>query len=178
MATIWRPLVQSAFGKKMALRFPFYLLPNIFSHNYSKSQWNLSNYGRFSIYFELSCNLVQPRPCSSSRLEMATIRRPFVQSGFGKKMALGILPSIAWSYKYNKSSKYWWNIKKYMSFRIYFSRSSIWVQPHCSNSNSLEAVIKWSQDVLFENVCGTEKIGNKFGPKITTISFTNWCPEG
>ena len=38
---------------------------------------------------------------SSSRLEMATL----VQSEFGKKMALKILPSIARFYKYDKSSK-------------------------------------------------------------------------
>ena len=98
MATIWRPLVQSAFGKKMALRFPFYLLPNIFSHNYSKSQWNLTYYGTFSIYIELSCDLVQPGPCSSSRLEMAAKRRLLVQSGFGKKIAQKVWNNITPDY--------------------------------------------------------------------------------
>ena len=39
-------------------------------------------------YIELSCDLVQPGPCSSSRLEMAAKRKLLVQSGFGKKMAL------------------------------------------------------------------------------------------
>ena len=98
MATIWRPLVQSAFGKKMALRFPFYLLPNIFSHNYSKSQWNLTYYGTFSIYIELSCDLVQPGPCSSSRLEMAAKRRLLVQSGFGKNIAQKVWNNITPEY--------------------------------------------------------------------------------
>ena len=98
MATIWRPLVQSGFGKKMALRFPFYLSPNIFSHNYSKSRWNLAYYGTFSIYIELSCNLVQPGPCSSSRLEMAAKRRLLVQSGFGKKIAQKVWNNITPDY--------------------------------------------------------------------------------
>ena len=44
---------------------------NIINHNYSKSS-----------------DLVQPGPCSSSRLEMTAKRRQLVQSGFGKKMAL------------------------------------------------------------------------------------------
>ena len=64
-----------------------------------------------------------------------------------------------------------------MSFRIYFPRSSIWVQLQYSNSNGLEAVIKWSQDVLFENVCRTEKMGNKFGPNITSISYQIDAPK-
>ena len=126
----------------------------------------------------LSCDLVYPRPCSSSRLEIATVRKLHVKSGFGKKMAFAILPSIARSYKYKKSSKSWWNIQKYMSFRIYFSRSLIWVRPQCSNSSSLEVVIKQKQNVLFENVCRTEKMANKVGPNITWISFTNWWPKG
>ena len=46
---------------------------NKINHNYSKSRWNLAYYGRFSIYVESSCDLMQPRPCSSSRLEKATI---------------------------------------------------------------------------------------------------------
>ena len=90
-------------------------------------------------------------------------------------MALGILLRVAWFSICYKSSKSWWNIKRYMSFRIYFLRSSIWVQLRCSNSSSLGAVIKWSQDVLFENVCRTEKMANKVRPNITSIYFTNWC---
>ena len=31
---------------------------------------------------------------------------------------------------------------------------------------------------FFEYVCRTEKLVNKFGPNITSISFTNWCLEG
>ena len=98
MAAKRRLLVQSGFGKKMALRFPFFLLPNIFSYIYSKSQWNLSYYGRFSIYIELSCNLVQPGPCSSSRLEMAAKRRLLVQSGFGKNIAQKVWNNITPEY--------------------------------------------------------------------------------
>ena len=78
---------------------------------------------------------------------------------------------------YNKSSKSWWNIKKYMRFRIYFARSSIWAQLQYSNSSSLEAGIKWSQDVRFENDSRTEKMANKGGPKITSSAFTNQYAE-
>ena len=132
---------------------------------------------RFSIYIELSWNLVQPGPSSSSRLEMAAKRRPLAQNGFGKKMTLWLLSSISEPFRYNKSSKSWWNIKNYVRFRNYFSRSLIWVQPQRSSSSSLEAVIKWSQDVLFEKDCWTEKVAHKVWPYNTSISFTNWCPE-
>ena len=98
MAAKRKLLVQSGFGKKMALNFPFYLSPNKFSHNYSKSQWNLSYYGRFSIYIELSCDLVQPGSFSSSRFEMETKRKLLVQSGFGKKIAQNIWNNIAPDY--------------------------------------------------------------------------------
>ena len=157
MATIWRPLVQSAFGKKMALRFPFYLLPNIFSHNYSKSQWNLTYYGTFSIDIELSCDLVQPGPCSSSRLEMAAKRRLLVQSGFGKKMALRfpfyLSPNI-FSHNYSKSQ---WNLSYYGRFSIYIELSCDLVQPGPSSSNILDVIIKWSHNVSFKNGSGIGK---------------------
>ena len=60
----------------------------------------------------------------------------------------------------------------------YYSRSSIWVQPQRSSSGSLKAVIKWRQDVLFENEGRTEKMAHQVWPNITSISFTNPCQEG
>ena len=164
MAAKKRRLVHSGFGKKMALRFPCYLLPNIFSHNYSKSWWNLIYYGRFSNYIELSCDLVQPGPCSSSRLEMTAKRRLLVQSGFSKKMALRfpcyLSPNI-FSHNYSKSR---WNLSYYGRFSIYIKLSCDLVQPGPCSSSRLEMAAK--RRLLAQSGFG-KKIAQKVWNNIT-----------